>query len=125
MPKRLARKPSTASLMPASRNNANATLISPAVIAQITTGTSKMRPSVMRLGILKAPPGMVRAASRGPPPSFLSNIPAILPLHRYGVAPNVTLWFPERRPSAVNLKFLSFLAASSFRKFKFKTALKS
>jgi hypothetical protein len=27
--------------------------------------------------------------------------------------------------SAVNLKFLSLLAASSFRKFKFKTALES
>ena len=31
-------------------------------------------------------------------------------------------WGP---PYAVNLKFLSFLAASSFRNFKFKTALKS
>ena len=28
-------------------------------------------------------------------------------------------------PSAVNLKFLSLLAASSFRNFKFKTALES
>jgi hypothetical protein len=30
-----------------------------------------------------------------------------------------------RLPSAVNLKFLSLLAASSFRNFKFKTALES
>ena len=29
------------------------------------------------------------------------------------------------KPSAVNLKFLSLLAASSFRNFKFKTALES
>jgi hypothetical protein len=32
---------------------------------------------------------------------------------------------PEGEPSAVNLKFLSLLAASSFRNFKFKTALES
>ena len=32
---------------------------------------------------------------------------------------------PTSRPSAVNLKFLSLLAASSFRNFKFKTALES
>src|SRR6266567_4493817 len=52
MPKRLARKPSTASLTPAARNSRNAICISPEVIAQITIGTSRMRASVMRLGRL-------------------------------------------------------------------------
>src|ERR1700745_2247631 len=52
MPNRLARKPSTASLAPAAKNNKKATRISPEVIAQITTGTSKMRARVMRLGML-------------------------------------------------------------------------
>jgi len=51
----LARTPSTASLAPASKHNAKAACLSPAPIAQITIGTSKMRPSVMRLGILKVP----------------------------------------------------------------------
>ena len=36
--------------------------ISPDVIAQTTTGTSRMRPNVMRFGILKPRPG-----SRGAP----------------------------------------------------------
>src|ERR1700751_2788982 len=52
MPKRLARNPSTASLTPAARNSRNAKRISPEVIAQTTTGTSRMRASVMRLGML-------------------------------------------------------------------------
>src|SRR5499433_3470313 len=61
MPKRLARKPSTASLMPAARKRTNAIRISPAVIAQTTTGTNRMRPSVMRFGILNLCPGSARA----------------------------------------------------------------
>src|SRR5271156_555894 len=57
MRKRLARKPSTASLIPAVRNNRKAMRISPEVIAQTTTGTKRIRPSVMRFGILKPRPG--------------------------------------------------------------------
>ena len=55
--KRFARKPSTASLIPATRNSAKATSISPDMIAQITAGTRMMRPKVMRFGMLKAAPG--------------------------------------------------------------------
>src|SRR4249920_872565 len=63
MAKRLARKPSTASLTPAATNSAKAIHMAPGVaIAQTTIGTSKMRPSVMRFGILKANP----AYGRGP-----------------------------------------------------------
>src|SRR5450432_1192081 len=63
MPKRLARKPSTASLAPAAKNSRNAIRISPEVMAQITTGTSRMRASVMRLGMLN----FVRPGSRTDP----------------------------------------------------------
>src|SRR5262249_5634769 len=66
MPKRLARKPSTASLMPAARKRTNAIRISPAVIAQTTTGTSRMRPSVMRFGMLKSAPRLGPRASPSP-----------------------------------------------------------
>ena len=59
MPKRLARKPSTASLTPAARNSTKAIHIAPDVaIAQTTIGTSRMRPSVMRFGMLKAIPAL-------------------------------------------------------------------
>src|SRR5215469_18872966 len=67
MPNRLARKPSTASLMPAARNRTNAIRISPAVIAHTTTGTSRMRPSVMRFGMLKSAPRLGPRASLAPP----------------------------------------------------------
>src|SRR5947209_12737196 len=53
MPKRLARKPSTASLTPAAANSRNANSIWFDAIAHTTTGTSRMRASVIRLGILK------------------------------------------------------------------------
>ena len=58
--KRLARNPSTASLIPATRNSAKATSISPDMIAQTTAGTRMMRPKVMRLGMLKLCPGSQR-----------------------------------------------------------------
>src|SRR5580658_8032824 len=54
--KRLARKPSTPSLIPAARNRKNAMRIPPEVIAQTTIGTSRIRPKVMRFGILKRGP---------------------------------------------------------------------
>ena len=48
---------------------------------------------------------------------------------QHGTRGRVRLLLRTRRraqlPSAVNLKFLSLLAASSFRNFKFKTALES
>src|SRR6266851_9735080 len=53
IPKRLARKPSTASLTPAIRKTRNAICIWRDPIAQTTTGTSKMRPMVIRLGMFK------------------------------------------------------------------------
>src|SRR3979490_1028143 len=53
MPKRLARKPSTASLTPAAATSRNENRIWFDAIAQTTTGTSRMRASVIRLGILK------------------------------------------------------------------------
>src|SRR6195256_3785898 len=65
MPKRLARKPSTASLTPAARNNRNAIRISPEVMAQITTGTSRMRASVMRLGMLTRAPRLTHRPCAG------------------------------------------------------------
>src|SRR5215831_8657936 len=71
MPNRLARKPSTASLMPAARNSTNAIRISPAVIAQTTTGTNRMRPSVMRFGILNLCPGSARAPRRHHRPAHM------------------------------------------------------
>src|SRR5215831_7171636 len=59
MPRRLARKPSTASLTPAIRKIRNAICIWPEPIAHTTTGTSKMRPIVIRLGRFKtATPGL-------------------------------------------------------------------
>src|SRR5579864_2028340 len=54
--KRLARKPSTASLMPATTNSAKAASISPEIIAHTTTGTRMMRAKVIRFGILKRRP---------------------------------------------------------------------
>src|SRR6266446_3619056 len=62
MPKRLARKPSTASLTPAARNTANASNISPDAIAQTMTGTERMRASVMRLGMLTPGPDEVETS---------------------------------------------------------------
>src|SRR5665647_430408 len=59
MSKRLARKPSTASLTPATTNSTKAIHMVPGdMIAQTTTGTSRIRPSVMRFGILKAIPAL-------------------------------------------------------------------
>src|SRR5437588_8460613 len=55
MSKRLARNPSTASLTPAAANSRKANSIWFDAIAHTTTGTSKMRASVIRLGILKSP----------------------------------------------------------------------
>ena len=52
MLKRLARKPSTASLTPATIKIANAISIWLDAIAQTMIGTSMMRPSVMMFGIL-------------------------------------------------------------------------
>src|SRR5437868_1632379 len=52
MLKRLARKPSTASLTPAMMKIANAISISLDAIAQTMIGTSRMRPSVMMFGML-------------------------------------------------------------------------
>src|SRR6185437_14001457 len=57
MLKRLARNPSTASETPAARNRMKAIHIAPEEIAQTTIGTRRMRPSVMRFGMLKARPG--------------------------------------------------------------------
>src|ERR1043166_1841468 len=66
MPKRLARYPSTASLMPAARNRRNAASIQPVMIAHTMTGTERMRASVMRLGMLKRRP---RHSSHGNRPA--------------------------------------------------------
>ena len=67
MLKRLARKPSTASLMPAIRKTANATSIWLDTMAQTMIGTSMMRPSVMMFGILtKALPGTRSDLESGP-----------------------------------------------------------
>ena len=68
--KRLARKPSTASLTPAARNSTKAAHIAPDQIAQTTIGTSRMRPSVMRFGMLKGVPARRRA-----PASAAGNAP--------------------------------------------------
>src|SRR5471032_2129639 len=54
MLKRLARKPSTASLTPATMKIANAISIWLDAIAQTMNGTSRMRPSVMMFGMLNA-----------------------------------------------------------------------
>src|SRR6187549_2662538 len=56
MPNRLARKPSTASLTPAAANSRNANSIWFDAIAHTTTGTSRMRASVIRFGMLKRRP---------------------------------------------------------------------
>src|ERR1019366_10430174 len=56
MLKRLARKPSTASLTPAPTNTTKAIHIVPDAIAQTTIGTNRIRPSVMRFGIFKVIP---------------------------------------------------------------------
>src|SRR5215471_18670621 len=69
---RLARYPSTASLTPAARKSTKAIQMycSPDAIAQTTIGTSRMRPSVMRFGILTAIPtrGSVPVANAGNTP---------------------------------------------------------
>src|SRR6202046_1771218 len=75
--KRLARKPSTPSLMPAARNRKKAIRIPPEVIAQTTIGTSRIRPKVMRFGILKRGPGSGSYSSCCPQ----RNIPAPARLH--------------------------------------------
>jgi hypothetical protein len=54
MLKRLARKPSTASLMPAMTKIANAISIWLEAIAQTIIGTNMMRPSVIMFGMLKS-----------------------------------------------------------------------
>src|SRR6478672_6743532 len=86
MPNRLARKPSTASLMPAARKSTKAIFISPAVIAQTTTGTRRMRPSVMRFGILKSAPrlGPRLAVPSGARGHALVSIAVIKPVHSRG-----------------------------------------
>src|SRR5271168_3169077 len=76
MRKRLARKPSIASLMPAARNRRKAIPISPDVIAQTTTGTKRIRPNVMRFGILNPRPGSWHA---------LASRRAVLPPHNIPV----------------------------------------
>src|SRR6516225_4759738 len=82
--KRLARKPSTASLMPAARNSANAMRISPNVIAQTTMGTSKIRPKVMRFGILKPPPACSNACAA---PRRAAPLCELAPALRPGYSP--------------------------------------
>src|SRR5665213_2151693 len=57
MLKRLARKPSMASLTPAAKNSTKAIHMALDAIAHTTTGTSKIRPSVIRFGILNDDPG--------------------------------------------------------------------
>src|SRR3984957_10790464 len=76
--KRLARKPSTPSLMPAARNRKKAIRIPPEVIAQTTIGTSRIRPKVMRFGILKRGPGSGSFSRAVLAPR---NIPARVRLH--------------------------------------------
>src|SRR5262249_17854324 len=56
----LGRKPSMRSLSPATRNTPKAICIWFDAIAQTMTGTSRMRASVMRLGILKPAPRLMR-----------------------------------------------------------------
>ena len=80
--KRLARKPSTASLMPAARNNEKAMRISPSVIAQTTIGTSKIRPKVIRFGMLKLSPASSTLARPWPRVAPFANPAVILDSRR-------------------------------------------
>src|SRR5262249_52689723 len=82
MPKRLARNPSTRSLKPATRNRMKAIRISPDVIAHRITGTARMRASVIRLGMLKPSPQLLRRAERRPDANCCLSIAARKPLHR-------------------------------------------
>ena len=75
MLKRLARKPSTASLTPATMKIAKAISIWFDAIAQTMNGTSRMRPSVMMFGILNA-------ALPGYRPDFAKD-PALCELSRF------------------------------------------
>src|SRR3954465_11310071 len=68
MLKRLARKPSTASLTPATMNIAKAISIWLDAIAQTMTGTSRMRPKVIMFGMLNS------SVSRYPPRHYRSEL---------------------------------------------------
>ena len=76
MLKRLARKPSTASLTPAMTKIANAISIWLETIAQTMTGTRMMRPSVMIFGILNSVASRLRPQIRpgGSAGSYLHSI---------------------------------------------------
>src|SRR5712671_1808210 len=83
MPKRLARNPSIRSLKPAARNRAKAIRISPDVIAHRITGTARMRASVIRLGMLKLRPRLMRRKGNVRSDAYLFlSIAARKPLHR-------------------------------------------
>src|SRR5205085_2344833 len=74
MPKRLARNPSIRSLNPAMRKIAKATRIWFDAIAQTIKGTSRIRATVIRLGILKPAPRLIgRTVLDGRPHSFRSQ----------------------------------------------------
>ena len=64
MPKRLARKPSTPSLIAGGQEQQERQIaIVPLAIAQTTTGTRMIRANVMRFGILKLKPRLAAARS--------------------------------------------------------------
>jgi hypothetical protein len=69
----------------------------------------------------------MRSRSQFPPAEMLESLghlQPVLPLFRArSLRSGLQRW--NAFASAVNLKFLSLLAASSFRNFKFKTALES
>jgi hypothetical protein len=68
MLKRLARNPSTASLTPATIKTAKANSIWFEAIAQTMIGTKRIRPSVMRLGMLFGMLTWRFPARKGPAP---------------------------------------------------------
>src|ERR1700722_6086245 len=97
MLKRLARKPSTASLTPATTKIAHAISIWFEAIAQTMIGTSRMRPSVMIFGILNAAlPGqrpdfdVASSSLQGEPvPVYIVHAPPPCePLHGSGIRRN-------------------------------------
>src|SRR6185437_667551 len=90
---RLARNPSTASLTPASTKSTKAANMAPDAIVQTTIGTSRMRASVMRFGILKSVPdrGRAPAAPERNTRSLASSITVGGPLRE--------MRFPRRTPA--------------------------
>src|SRR5215510_12558855 len=85
MPKRLARKPSTASLIPATRNRMKANSISPDPIAQTMTGTSRIRAIVMRFGRFKPDPRPADDVQIDPPRAACQAIaPGPIPPYHAG-----------------------------------------